>query len=93
MFGGKIDAGETPEQGVAREVFEESGLIFVAGDIFRILKNDRWRTRFITGQASGVISLDLNEHQDAGYFDAEQISALSIAFDHKDVLVSYLRSI
>lgn len=91
-FGGKIDTGESPEQAVMRETFEEAGLILGGLVLFKILDNSEWTTHFYSAEASGEMVLNTSEHTEAGYFSSEELTGLELAFDHLQVYSDFLAS-
>lgn len=92
LLGGKIDLGESRKQAVIREVMEESGLRFEPCEEVAYLNEEGWSTYFYAGRTSGVIHLNPEEHVEAGYFTAEQIEGLEMAFSHRDIILGYIRT-
>lgn len=91
-LGGKIDPGESPEEAIIRETFEEAGLTLSGLRLFNIHRSQNWKTYFFTGTADGDLVLDLLENSEVGYFAEEELSGMELAFDHLDVYVDFLRS-
>lgn len=91
-LGGKIDPGESPEHAVARETLEESGLVLDGLILFRIQRNERWTTHFFKADAKGDLLLNPDEHSEYGYFTADELPGLELAFDHLQIYTDYLKS-
>lgn len=93
-LGGKIDRGESPEAAVARETYEESGLILSGVRLFRehINETGTWHTYFFEATATGDIVVDTTEHSELAFFDEEQLEDLDVAFNHLTIFKEYLKS-
>jgi 8-oxo-dGTP diphosphatase len=74
FFGGHIEPGETPEEGVKREVFEEIGYILPEVSKFRCYQDDRViRHVFHAPLTVELNQLVLTEGWDMGLLTPEQI--------------------
>jgi 8-oxo-dGTP pyrophosphatase MutT (NUDIX family) len=96
--GGKLDPGETPHQGAAREVFEETG-IFINPDELEAIDSmyvrsahnyifHRFRKRFAT---LPIINLGLAEHTQARWVTISEALALPLIGGGREALESYRR--
>jgi 8-oxo-dGTP pyrophosphatase MutT (NUDIX family) len=92
-FGGKRDLGESPEEAVARETFEEAGLVLHGIELFHEHTSNGWLTSFFKGKVIGVLDLDPTESSEARYFSKEELPELEVAFDHLQVYTDFLNSI
>lgn len=99
--GGFMDLGETTEQGVRREVLEETG--YQAGDVqfFRFIDNPNRRNTPTQDVDFVYIIKDckkISEHDDevtqVEWFPLESLPKQEeIAFDHYEIIQSYLKSL
>lgn len=92
-LGGKVDPGEKPEAATVREAFEESGLVLSGLKFFDVHRNEDWVTLFYEAHAAGELHLNPDEHSESGYFDENEIEALELAFDHRQIYLNFLRNI
>lgn len=78
--GGKVDAGETPEEGLVREISEETGLTVEIGEIEHVYTNLAelpevqyvllvYRCSFVSGE----VTLEPKEHQDFEWVEVDQL--------------------
>lgn len=68
--GGKLEEGEDPKTGIAREIFEETGLRMIIGDIVRIYEVDlvpEHRHRYTVYATSGEIGDIVLSHEHTAY--------------------------
>lgn len=93
LLGGKVDEGETASQAVTREVLEEGGVQFVIEGQYGKRRNDAWLTDFFYGHAIGELQIDPDEHCEARFFTEPELESVELAFDHKDVIIGFLRSL
>jgi ADP-ribose pyrophosphatase YjhB (NUDIX family) len=96
--GGLVDAGETVEAALVRELREETSLITTEKDIrlFKVLSEPSRDPRFHAVSMIYVVNHFSGEPKaaddatDLGWFTLEQIREnLITAFDHKDIVTSY----
>lgn len=92
--GGKIDAGETAEAAVVKEVKEETNLSFTPKDILGEYKEsfpqyswDSYAFVFM-GSFSGNVRGN-EESTNIGWFSKEEINGMKLAFSHNKVLQDY----
>jgi len=82
--GGRVDEGETVEEGVIREVQEEINLQFKPT---RLLAHKKWEDREIyryLGEWSGEPKPQAEEVDDWGWFTYEETKKLPMAFDYTE---------
>ena len=82
--GGGLDEGETPEQGAARELFEETGLRLPADDLegpvlLREVEFDFERVRYAQSEQFFLARVDAHEVDTRGFTDLEARSV----FEHR----------
>ena len=97
LIGGKVEAGETPEEGIRREVQEELGVR--EGDITSRIRElrpfkqydfqDREENVFWCALDVAAKDLLLFEGQRLGWFSRIEISALEIGFGFKGVIEDF----
>lgn len=97
LIGGKLDEGETEEQAIRREVWEETGLVFKPEHEMKTIDSthnatDPWIVYYFFGIAEGTLKLDPREIADVIYVAEEDLDSVAIAFDHKDRLREYFQS-
>ena len=94
--GGHIDFSETPEEVVAREIKEETGLDIMPkffNYFNEFCEEHDWHAVVLIFYAKGrgEAKKDGKEIQELGWFDKEQIFNLKLAFEHKKVLEEYFK--
>ena len=92
--GGHIDANETVETAVIREVGEETGLDFTAKFITyldEIAPKHNWHAvvMVFAGKGTGEISKQASEVTDIRWFSLEEARSLPLAFVHNQILDEY----
>lgn len=92
---GAIEPGETPEQAVAREVFEETGFHCTAGSLLRIHGGPEFRHTYANGdhveylillyhcvcESSGGGPSDTEETQSLHWFSRQDFPGLGLPYD------------
>jgi mutator protein MutT len=86
FFGGKIEAGETPEQAIVREIDEELSYEL---SFFTTLKETQDRTWFMGYMEKELDQLILAEGADFGFFTYEEAMNLPLTESTKAVLQQY----
>ena len=92
--GGHIDANETVETAVIREVKEETGLDFEPKFITyldEIAPEHNWHAVVMVfdGRGMGEIVTQESEVTDIRWFSLDEASSLSLAFTHNEILDEY----
>ena len=93
--GGHVEFGESLEQAVAREVLEETGIVFTAFSQFRAYSDPKRDVRghYITMVYAGGGQGMLKGGDDAAEAKVFRIDELpELAFDHAEILKDYLNS-
>ena len=97
--GGRMDAGETIEQTIVREVKEETGLdVEVVGKIGEYVEKgikddveyEYYPTCFLVKTLSGEIKKQESEIQDIQLFNLKELPE-QLAFEHHKMIQEYLR--
>ena len=95
LVGGKLDDGESFEEAIIREIEEEIGLklpleYYAEIENHNSLGDSRWISHYFLGN-SNVLPTDTDpeEASEVGFFSADELIDLDIAFDHKEVLTRY----
>ena len=92
LLGGGMDDGETPEDGIRRELKEEIGI-----DIEDIRYFDSFSYKdlnqffFYKRLKLDVDKIDLKEGKEIRFFSEKEIDDISIGFNIKEVLKSFFR--
>ena len=96
--GGKLEPGETPRQGAAREVFEEAGILITPDELHAIdalyfrSEQDYIFHRFYKRFANlPAIDLELTEHIQARWATISEALALPLIKGGREALESYQR--
>lgn len=99
LIGGKVDAGETKDCAVLREVKEEIDVNFICPSFFKTqldinsIPGQAWEAHYFAGKIEGHMNPDEAEVTDLEFFSEDEIEDLDIAFDHKDIIISFFQSI
>ena len=89
--GGKIEAGESPEEAAQRELGEEVGLILTNTQLVESIENeDGTISHYVTGDVSGEIVADPEEVQKAQFVSLNHFSDLHIIKDQSDRYISLI---
>jgi ADP-ribose pyrophosphatase YjhB (NUDIX family) len=97
-FGGQIEPGEDPDDGIRRELVEEIELIDVELTRWKTLtcpvrstpEMDVIHYSYMGQIAVGLDDLVLREGEDMAFFDAANISGLRVAFGQLDILEEFV---
>jgi len=104
MFGGHLEAGESPELGICRELQEEIGYIPKQISFFRSYFGDRVQRYVFYGVLDvGLDRLELNEGWDMDFLSATEIASGShyssraaqvrpLAPSHQQIVLDFLSS-
>jgi 8-oxo-dGTP diphosphatase len=94
--GGKVDAGESPAESLAREFFEELGVAITVGEL---LATGSFRHRNIDFRLEAYritlssADFQLHEHEKTGWFTPEEAEALPLVPSDRDILPELRRSL
>lgn len=93
--GGQVEADETPEQTIKREMKEELGIVDVGDIIFyksysnnNLIDNVFWKKANMD-----VNSITLKEGQKLKYFSIDEIRKMKLAFDYQILLDEFFREV
>jgi mutator protein MutT len=93
LIGGKIEIGETPEECIIREVYEEIGVMFTPIKYNEEIDTDefgaQWHVYYFVGKIDGEIALSEEENLAVSYFSNTDIRELSLAFGHEKKLQEF----
>ena len=84
--GGRIEAGETPEEAAAREVFEETGLRVAIGEHLCRVGFGPYVVDDFVGTVTGGTLRAGDDALDAAWFSPEELRALPLSADLLDEL-------
>ena len=94
--GGKVDAGESPAESLAREFFEELGVEVTVGEL---LATGSFRHRNIDFRLEAYritlasTDLHLNEHEEVGWFTPAEAEALPLVPSDRSILPQLRRAL
>ena len=97
LVGGKPDENESLDKAVARETLEEVGVQLPLTYYAEIENPDtstgtRWITHYFVGNSNALPDqFDPREVSEIAFFSESELEKLDIAFDHKDVLMQFLK--
>lgn len=92
--GGKVDIGETPEQGAIRETKEEAGIDISNLDLLKQFKtNNGWDISiFITNNFTGNVKIDY-ESSNAHWLKEDEIDSFEFIPNIKNIIVDVFNSV
>lgn len=99
LVGGKPDENEDLDNAVARELQEEVGAEFALTHYIEIENPNssngvRWLTHYFVGHADVLpTKLQAKEVSEVAFFSQSELEELDIAFDHKDVLTQFFKTV
>ncbi|MFO7780139.1 MAG: (deoxy)nucleoside triphosphate pyrophosphohydrolase [Spirochaetia bacterium] len=94
--GGKVDAGESPPESLAREFFEELGVAITVGEL---LATGSFRHRNIDFRLEAYrinfasTDFQLHEHEETGWFTPEEAATLPLVPSDRDILPELRRNL
>lgn len=93
MLGGQMEAGETPEEAIKREIQEE---IEVELDNFKLVRTYNWAEN-VEYVFHAVLDIDpkqtpLHEGQEIRYFTKDQIASMQLAFHDNEIFRDFINS-
>jgi 8-oxo-dGTP pyrophosphatase MutT (NUDIX family) len=94
LFAGEIEPGETPEQALARELFEELEFKLDDYKFFRIYEGGgikRYIFTVRTDLAEEELKSRQHEGDNLGYFSAAQIDGLNVVQPHLNIIREYFK--
>ncbi|TSC68777.1 MAG: putative Fe-S oxidoreductase [Parcubacteria group bacterium Gr01-1014_56] len=91
MLGGQMEAGETPEEAIKREMQEE---IEVELDNFKLIRTYNWAEN-VEYVFHAVLDIDskqtpLHEGQEIRYFPKNQVTFMQLAFHDNEIVCDYI---
>lgn len=92
IMGGKADEGEESRQAARREIREEAGIDVEPNDLTYTDRYNGWVTYYYLAFYDGEIGEGDSEHTEVDWFDFTDIFALSLAFNHLEVLIDFLEN-
>lgn len=98
LIGGKPDNGEALDTAMARELQEEVESKFSLAFFAKVENPDtstgtKWITHYFVGMSDILPKeFDSREVSAVGFFSQEEIKTMDIAFDHKEIIFSFLKS-
>lgn len=97
LVGGKPDKDEKLDKAIARETQEEVGIQLPLTHHAEIGNPNtstgvRWITHYFVGTSNSLpTQFDSREVSEVAFFSQSELEELNMAFDHKDVLMQYLK--
>jgi 8-oxo-dGTP diphosphatase len=92
-LGGQVEEGETPEQGIRRELKEELGLDIDGFQLFSVTEHpDRTEYTFWQRIKLEIENITLNEGQCLKWFTEEEIKNTNLAFGFNPIIESFFRT-
>ncbi len=89
-IGGQVEAGESFEEAIIREVYEELEIKLGSFELFKIYKwPEKTEAVFVTHLDFDPISINLHEGQKIEFFAKEKFNSLNFGFHDKEILYDY----